>query len=770
MKFILFCTILVLAFQLLFSQHNVKQANTTGSEICADAPYHMVKYDSLGNINSLPVHVFVHGASCLGCNNELMNVIIKIKNASDTEFQDTILFNEYSAEDFNSLFVNKSYTDTYLDIQSFDESLPVKSDIYTVDFTSHSHTLPATTYVDITHDYWWFTIMIPAEKLIGYENVIDLEIYCELDWDADVVTYLRVFRQEFEYPYLQGWYRGDVHYHGMFTQNDAEVGLPLDATKIMAKYCGLDWITITDHSCDFDNYGSDEYGNWTLLKSQIADLNSADSSFLFIHALEQTVKNSADDQIHSLVYPSWQNPLGMNYYGDGDGDITGTSVTVDMLVDSLLMYQSFVYAAHPFAEGDELSAVVDGSVWNVGHADFLENGSAHEYFGTVICNDLSQSSDIFSVEETKLIKSNIVGGEIFNMPNTLKATNNSEDPWDVEHTGEHGFAPFPQDDEQYLINRFMQNLEVVEFIWKKGLETKNSNALIENWKFFISAGSDAHGSFNYSTTDFVYGVYGYIHDNAIGKLSTLTYCPNGMGENAANVLKAYEKGNAILSSGPIISFEIDTDIENFYPEIIIGNDTCLDYNVCENAKLSVFSATSDEYGQVVSKKIIVKTTTDNLIYELPLNTDDWEYNLIAFLQQIFEDEELFLDNWFLIRAELKTTKTYADTEVFRCESMDFYSYTNPVWLKINSPNSRNEILGKSGVKIFPNPAKDFINVKVQSDIRYANLLIYNNLGQVVLNKTIDKDCKIDISDIKPGVYTIIIQSSGELEKTRLVVI
>ncbi|HNQ69273.1 MAG TPA: T9SS type A sorting domain-containing protein [Bacteroidales bacterium] len=769
MKYIFICAILVLSFQFSFSQNHVKQANTTGSEVCADAPYHIMKYDSLGNLNPLPVHVFVHGASCLGCNNELMNVVIKIKNTSDTEFQETILFNDYSEEDFNALFINKSYTDTYLDIQAFDESLPVKNDIYTIDFTSHSHTFPATTYVDITHDYWWFTIMIPAEKLEGYESVIDLEVYCELDWDTDVVTYLRVFRQESEFPTLQGWYRGDVHYHGMFTQNDAEVGLPLDATKIMAKYCGLDWITITDHSCDFDNYGSDEYTNWALLKSQISDLNDQDSSFLFIHALEQTVKNSADDQVHCLVYPSWQNPMGMNYYGDGDGDMTGTSVTVDILVDSLMMYQSFAYTAHPFAEGDELSAVVDGSVWNIGHADFLENGSLHEYFGTVICNDLSQSSDIFSEQETILIKSKIVGGEIFNMPNTLKATNNAEDPWDVEHTGDHGFAPFPQDDEQYVINRFMQNLEVVEFIWKKGLETKNENNLIGNWKFFISAGSDAHGSFNYSTTDFVYGVYGYIHDNAIGKLSTLTYCPDGMGENATNVLKAYENGNAILSSGPIISFEIDTDIENSFPEIIIGNDTCLDYNVCQNAKLSVYSVSSDEYGEVVSKKLIVKTETEDLSYDLPLDTNDWELNLTEFLQEIFEDEELFLDKWFLIRAELKTTKTYTDAEVFRCESMDFYSYTNPVWLKINSPNSKNGDFSKSGVRIYPNPAKDVINIEVQSDIMQANVIICNNLGQIIYNKTINSNCKIDISDFPEGVYTIIVKSDGEVRNSRIVV-
>lgn len=769
MKFVFIFIFVVLISLLGFSQNDLKQANTTGSEICVDAPYHIQKFDDFGNLNPIPLHVFVHGASCSGCNNEFMNVRVKIKNASDTEFQDIVLFNDYSEEEFDALFVSKSYTDTYLDVQSFDESIPVSSDVYTIDFTSHSHTFPATTYVDITHDYWWFTLMIPAEKLIGYDNVIDLEVYCELDWDTDVVNYLRVFRQESDFPYLENWYRGDVHYHGMFTQNDAEIGLPLDATKLMAKYCGLDWITITDHSCDFDNYGSDVYSNWTLLKSQIADFNSADTSFLFIHAMEQTVKNSADDQIHCLVYPSWQNPLGMNYTGDGDGDITGTSVSVDMLVDSLLIYHSFAYTAHPFAEGDELSFAVDGSIWNLGHNDFPENGIAHSYFGTIICNDLNQASDIFSLEANKLLKSNIIGGEIFNMPNTLKATSNADDPWDVMHSGDHGFEPFPQDDGQWVINRFMQNLEVVEFIWKKGLEAKNSNNLIENWKYFISAGSDAHGSFNYSTTDFVYGVYGYIHDDAIGKLSTLTYCPDGMGLNATNVLKAYQNGNTILSSGPIISFEIDTDNENLGPEIIIGNDTCIDYSLCENAKLSVFSSTSEEYGQVVSKRLVVKTATEDIFYDLPTDSYDWESDLSLLLTDIFGNNESFLGQWILIRAEMMTTKTYSDYDIFRCESRNFYSYTNPIWLKINSPNSITEYLEPS-FRIYPNPANKFINIEVQLENSHGNLMIYNSFGQVVLDKKINKSRKIDISNLKPGVYNLVFKTDGQVKTISLVVI
>jgi len=768
MKALLFL-LLILAAKFLCAQNTHKQANTTGSEITPDAPYHMQLLDNFGNINPLPIHVFVHASSCAGCNNELMNIVIRIKNASDTEFTDTVLFDDLSDSEFNSLFINKSETNIDFGIQSFDESLSVKSSEYTIDFTSDSHSLPATTYTDITEDYWWFTLLIPAEKLQGYDNIIDLEVYCELDWDPDYVCYMRVFRQNDEFPSLPNWLRGDTHYHGMFTQNDAEVGLPLDATKEMAKHCGLDWITITDHSCDFDNYGDDLYSNWNLLGNIVSQLNSEPDSFTFIRGIEMTIKNSADDQIHALTYPSAENPYAMPYIGDGDGDISGTSVNVEMLSDSLVHHQAFAYAAHPFSQGDELSFAVDGSVWNLGDAEFPENDQPHEYFGSVICNDIAIESDVFSTEENKLLKDNIIGGQIWNLYSNFITEEEQDDAWDVMYSGDHGFELFPEDDNLNTTNRLMQNFEVTEFIWNKGLAAKNNNALLENWKYFITAGSDAHGSFNYSTTDFFMGVSGQVTDNAIGKLSSLTYCPDGAGENGENVLKALENGNVILSSGPIVAFEIDTDSENLGPEIIIGNDTALNYNLYNDAVLKVFSASSDEYGTVDSEKLIIMTETQEFIVDIPSGSPVWEINLSDLIQQVFGSADALLNQWFLIRAELKTSISYFETDIYRCSGKEFYSYTNPVWLKINSPNLTPESLVENDFTIFPNPATDKITIKSTSELILGNLLICNELGEIVKEQQISGDCEIDISGLDSGVYFVKIKTTQSAVTQKLVV-
>lgn len=769
LKLVFFILLLCVCF-IAFSQNQLKQANTAGSEIIADAPYHIQKYDSLGNINSIPLHVFVHASSCVGCNNELMNIVVKIKNASDSQFVSTLLFDDYTNEEFNNLFVNKSQTDLDFGIQSFEQSLPLKDASYTVNFTSDSHFFPSTTYTDITKDYWWFTMMIPADKLLGYEDVIDLEVYFELDWDPDYVCYLRVFRQTDAIPKVDGWLRGDVHYHGMFTQNDAEVGLPLDGTKLMAEYCGLDWITITDHSCDYDNYGSDMYSNWTRLGNIVGDQNSQDDAFVFIRGIEMTVKNSADDQIHALVYPSAENPLAMPYFGDGDGDTFGTDVNVEMLSDSLVFHQSFAYAAHPFSQGDKLSFAVDGSVWNLGDASFPENDEPHEYFGTVICNDINTQSDIFSDDENKLLKNNIIGGEIWNLYSNLKTTGEKDDPWDVKYSGNHGFELFPEDDNLNTTNRFMQNFEVAEFIWKKGLQAKNNNDLIENWKFNISAGSDAHGSFNYSTTDFFMGVSGFVSDNAIGKLSSLTYCPQGAGNNGENVLNALKNGNLILSSGPIIGFEIDTDDQNETPEIIIGNDAVLDYNAAENSILRTFAASSEEYGDVVSKRLLIKTETENYVYDLPVNTDDWTIGLTEILSEVFWTPDAALDQWFLMRAELKTTKNYSNPQIYRCETVDFYSYTNPIWLKINSPNNSTVYSQNLDFKFFPNPAKKSIKIEFPYERINGKISIINSLGQVVYCEEISGNIKVDLKNLESGIYFVKFESKDLSNIKKLVVL
>ncbi|GAB4298356.1 MAG: hypothetical protein Kow0068_22260 [Marinilabiliales bacterium] len=754
-----------------YISYSQRQGNTLAADIFADAPYRIRKYNNQGGLNSIPVHFFIHDASGLGSNVELMNIRIKIKNAEDSVFQDVLTFEDYSDSAFQSLIVCRSPDNADLDIQDFNLSGAMKDSVYTINFTSDSHTFPYTTFVDITRDYWWFTLMIPPDKIQQYNDIIDLEVYFEEDWATDDICYLRIFRADEDLPELTKWYRGDVHYHGMFTQNDAEVGLPLDATKVAAKCIGLDWITLTDHSCDFDNYGLDMHSNWQYLGNEVSFLNATDTDFIFIRGMEMSVNNSAGSVVHALIYPDYSSPFGLPYIADAGGDLSSTSVNIDMMLDSLERYNAFCYAAHPFAEGDKLSSVINGSVWNIADASYHLNGEQHHGGGLVVCNDTLSQSDIFSDLSQNLIKKCLYGGQIWNLKNTLAVYSNPENPWNVlYYQGADEFSQLSETDYMSHKQRFSENFNVTKFIWQKGLKAKNSNLSIERWKFFISGGSDSHGSFNYSTTDYFYGVSGNVNDNAPGKISTLVYCPNGMGDSGKNILYALKKGRSVISSGPVIVMAMDTDTLNNKPEILPGADTILNVDDLQNTFISFYSSTTNEFGMPLLKRIVAVTDTAEYSYELPLDTDTLRYSLDDILNNVF-NQQIPLNEYFLIYTELQTSVSYNYPEIFKMSSQTFNCITNPVWLRIDNQSAKSIFNVEHKIKVYPNPTDGMVNVSINPDNRADFFIILTDLtGRTILNdKKQTNNFTLDLSELGIGIYNLIVYNDNFVCQQSLIV-
>lgn len=695
-------------------QSGIKQVNKTGSEIYADAPWRMKIRDSSGNIAGIPVHINIHDADVIGYNAELIGVSVYIKNASSAAFGTPILFNNYSDSAFLSLFSARSPNDAVMGIQSFDASLPVKSSTSTVSFTSDNCSWPDNcTYTDIISDKWYFTITIPPDKLIGLDSIVDIKVYFDLNWQTDVSTMLRVFRYHEDMPQLDNWYRGDTHFHTIYTSNSAEIGLSLQASKEAAKVVGLDWITTTDHSCDFDNYGISMPDNWQRLGNDVLACNQNDSSFIFIRAIEASVNNSNSDVIHFLAYPNDTFPLSMPYLGDGNGDISSTTKTIDDILYTLSENGGFAYAAHPFAGGDKLSSLVDGGIWNISDSSFFPNNTAIPGNDVVICNTTTVPSDVYSTNiQQHLFKALIKGGEIWNSRYTMGTTDEYLNPWNVEYdSGTEAFAPYDTStNKQYHMNRFLQNLEVTRFLNKKGLISKNSNPTLQSYRFYMTAGSDAHGSFNYSNTEFVMGLTGDINDNAIGKPSTLVYCPGGMGANGENILKALKNGRAILSDGPIISIGIDT-LANNNPQFVSGDEAILTSAAYQNASISIKLKSTYEYGTINTAKLIFGTVNGEIPLVLNLNGAAYNFQInlsLDSLEQSIQTIDTIAENeFYYIRAEMSTLKNYGAKNQIFCKNNDiFRSYTNPIWVK-KAPGivttTYENIESLKNINIYPNP-------------------------------------------------------------------
>ena len=91
-----------------------------------------------------------------------------------------------------------------------------------------------------------------------------------------------------------------------------------------------------------------------------------------------------------------------------------------------------------------------------------------------------------------------------------------------------------------------------------------------------------------------------------------------------------------------------------------------------------------------------------------------------------------------------------------------------------SQNDTTNLFEIQKLKIYPNPANDFLHVEY--DILYlkeAKLQIYNSIGAVVYTKKLNdkKDnLKIAVSEYKSGLYFCSLQIDGKLLNTKKILI
>lgn len=73
----------------------------------------------------------------------------------------------------------------------------------------------------------------------------------------------------------------------------------------------------------------------------------------------------------------------------------------------------------------------------------------------------------------------------------------------------------------------------------------------------------------------------------------------------------------------------------------------------------------------------------------------------------------------------------------------------------------------SNISLFPNPATNVININ--GIVGLSNVVIYNALGSVVLNTTIDGNV-LDIQDVPAGVYSIAVTNNGVTSNDKITVV
>ena len=516
------------------------------------------------------------------------------------------------------------------------------------------------------------TVEIPLEAIRNYLTQhfiggpferIDLRVeFVVRGWPSQDF-YLRVRLAAPPLPQIPGWYRGDVHYHSAFTDNPAERGYPLGVTKQAALAADLNWVLLSDHSTDLDaekfTAESREAGKFR------------DGRFLFIVGEEVSAASGKQDSpvtLHVLALPSPGDPdkgfpdpakPGSTVIESGDGSIASPPLPLKDILARITAAGGFAYAAHP---NDPISPLLRGGSWEV-NSDFLAPGG-------------------------KQLLPGLVGLEPWNRATSATAED-TRDPFCVRAGAPPAscFQPAKEDGQYARLEKALR-LSWLPLL-QRGLEPIAGTTDAPGFKTFVAAGSDAHGDFNYESTmdvvDFLSGslsrLAGYAENNALGKVSTVVRCPDGMGPRGENVLRALREGQSVLSNGPLLiaGFDLNGNGSLDDPQdAAIGQQLSLPAGSLP--PLQLMWASSEEFGPLTSIRLMVGSLQgESSPIEVPLPDGKSLASGGPFPLDLHEALSGLRGAWGYLRLEAKTRN--AEGDEFRC-------MTNPIWVRLAAPQSR----------------------------------------------------------------------------------
>lgn len=490
----------------------------------------------------------------------------------------------------------------------------------------------------------------------GPFEVIDVRVTFRLEGWPGQDTYLKVRLHAPPLPEIPYWYRGDIHYHSAFTDNPAERGDPLNVTKQAALHSGLRWAVLTDHSTDLspDRYEEE--------RREVADLR--DGRFVFIRGEEITAasnKGTLLPTIHILALPSPENPdQGFpdpaggrdTVVLTGDGSPASPALPLKEALRRISAAGGFAYAAHPF---DPVSPLIRGGTWDV-RLDFLAPGG-------------------------RRLQDGIAGLELWNRATTATA-DGVRDPFCLsrETDPQSCFQPDPNADQYARLEK------AIGLGWQplllRGIEV-SGDADVPRLKAFLAAGSDAHGDLNFEATwdvlDFVgkptRGLAGYAENNAFGKLSTVVYCPHGMGSRGENVLAALRAGRSVVSNGPLLIAGFDRNSNGSLDDREdVGVGDQISSTLQGLPALQIFWVSSAEFGPLESLRLVLgsggaESSAEEIPIPAPLKLASGGLYGLDLRPRLEQRQGI----WAYVRLEARTRNSAG--EEFRC-------YTNPIWIRL----------------------------------------------------------------------------------------
>lgn len=340
------------------------------------------------------------------------------------------------------------------------------------------------------------------------------------------------------------WFYGDTHYHSGYTNDLKEYGAPLPETRPAALAVGLDWLVVTDHSCDLvlPAYGAAGHTRWERLKAEVPALS--DERFRFILGEEITLVGRGERYVHMLAIGGMRDVVPGAFLPEGS-----SSLVSDIFISALKFITSMGKGYAPeqihslFGRLHRFDDVL--AMLPAGTLAF----AAHPY-------DFAQVPPA-RWDERDLANPRLAGHEFWNgrSRRTARQTGNpfARKSWTDP-------AALERKDEQRIQKLFRLAGEKWDPHLVRGVEEWAPGAALPHRRPVFIAGSDAHGDFNYHAgMAWDYSKNDLIDDNVLGRVRTALYLPqhpSAQVPGVEEILAALKKGSCAVTDGPLLEFSL----------------------------------------------------------------------------------------------------------------------------------------------------------------------------------------------------------------------
>jgi hypothetical protein len=511
----------------------------------------------------------------------------------------------------------------------------------------------------IPQDFWFYTLHLPLEHMIQtqrgetihvrvtflasvypYKKSISIDRYLDIFLSSHALPQGRASHQ----PGPRTWFYGDTHYHSSYTNDIKEFGAPLPETRLAGMGIGLDWIVVTDHSCDLDELDSDAEGKnrWERLKAEIVLPQLSDTNFRFILGEEITLVGKDEKYVHMLAIGNLQDlvpgaflpyksdRISVNIYIQAFKNILrfGKGYSPNLIqsmfgklysfveVISLLPKDALLFAAHPYSY-----AQVPPATWDEDDLANLQL-TGHEFWNTRIRRAAVWTDN----------------------PRTRTGWTNP----DMLHKKD---------------NSRIRSLKGYAKKWdlhlQRGVDEWDLTRPLPDRRPVFIGGSDAHGDFNYHNgAAWNYTSGNSLDDNALGKVRTAVYLPDHQTQDVPEekeILAALKKGSCVVTDGPLLEFTLRQGQQ------VAQIGETLSYRKGALLMVDIIGRTTPEYGPMTEVEVI------SYISHLGIGR--------RVATKVRPGQPATLDIHGMagyIRLE---------TQTIGSNNENFYCFTNPIWFK-----------------------------------------------------------------------------------------